>query len=53
MLTFVEGMNQAQFAKVEEFIQNLPKLQETINIQCSKCGYDHTIQVEGLESFFG
>jgi hypothetical protein len=53
MLTFVEGMNQEQFAKVEKFIQNLPKLQETINIKCSKCGFDHTIEVEGLESFFG
>jgi hypothetical protein len=53
MMTFVEGMNQEQFSKVEKFIQNLPKLQETINIKCSKCGFDHTIQVEGLESFFG
>jgi len=53
LLEFVEGMNQEQFSKVEEFFNNLPKLRETIEIQCSKCGYNHRIGVEGLESFFG
>jgi len=32
MLEFVEGMNQAQFSKVEEFFNNLPRLKETIEI---------------------
>jgi hypothetical protein len=53
MMTFVEGMNQEQFSKVEKFLDNLPKLKEDVNITCSKCGYNHTIEVEGLESFFG
>lgn len=53
MLEFVESMNQEQFVKVENFFNNLPKLRETVNIKCSKCGFDHTIEVEGLESFFG
>jgi hypothetical protein len=53
MLEFVEGMNQQQFTKVEEFFNNLPQLKETIEIDCSKCGFHHTIDVEGLESFFG
>ena len=53
MLEFVESMNQEQFTKVEKFFDELPKLKETVNIKCSKCGFDHTIEVEGLESFFG
>ena len=53
MLSFVEGMNQQQFAKVEEFFNNLPELKETIEITCSKCGYQHKIDVQGLENFFG
>jgi hypothetical protein len=53
MLDFVEGMNQEQFAKVEEFFNNLPKLKEMVDLTCSKCGFQHTISVEGLESFFG
>jgi hypothetical protein len=52
MLEFVEGMNQEQFAKVENFFNNLPKLKETLDITCSKCGFQHKIDVEGLESFF-
>lgn len=53
MLEFVESMNQEQFNKVEKFFENLPKLRETLNLKCSKCGFDHTIEVEGLENFFG
>jgi hypothetical protein len=52
LLEFVEGMNQDQFAKVEEFFNNLPKLKETLDITCKKCGFHHHIDVEGLESFF-
>lgn len=53
MLAFIESMNQEQFNKIENFFENLPKLKETLNIKCSKCGFDHTIEVEGLENFFG
>lgn len=53
LLAFVEGMNQEQFAKIENFFNNLPVLKETIDMTCSKCGFHHHIEVEGLESFFG
>jgi hypothetical protein len=53
MLEFVEGMNQEQFSKIENFFDNLPKLKERIEITCSKCGFHHKIDIEGLESFFG
>jgi hypothetical protein len=53
MLEFVEGMNQEQFFKVEKFFDNLPKIKEEVKITCGKCGFNHTIEVEGLESFFG
>jgi len=53
MLDFVESMNQEQFTKVEKFFEEMPKLKETLNITCGKCGFAHTIEVEGLESFFG
>ena len=53
LLQWVEGLNQKQFAKIEEFFNNLPELKETIEITCSKCGYQHKIDVQGLENFFG
>ena len=53
LVEWVEQLNQKQFAKIEEFFNNLPELKETIEITCSKCGYQHKIDVQGLENFFG
>jgi hypothetical protein len=53
LVEFVESLNQEQFAKIEEFFNNLPKLNKTIEMNCKKCGFHHIIEVEGLESFFG
>ena len=53
IVEFIESLNQHQFAKIEEFFANLPKLEKRIEMKCSKCGFEHNINVEGLESFFG
>jgi hypothetical protein len=53
LIEFIESMNQQQFEKVEEFFGNLPKLKDKIEMKCGKCGFEHKIDVEGLESFFG
>lgn len=52
LVEFVENLNQAQFEKIEKFFNNLPKMSEKIEMTCSKCGFHHSFQVEGLESFF-
>jgi hypothetical protein len=52
LLEFVEGLNQKQFEKIEKFFNNLPKLKQTIEMDCNKCGFHHVIDVEGIESFF-
>jgi hypothetical protein len=53
LLEFIESLNQEQFAKVEEFFNNLPTMNKTMEIKCPRCGFDHSIEMEGLESFFG
>lgn len=53
LLEFIESLNQEQFEKIENFFTNLPKMKEAIRMKCSKCGFEHKIDVEGLESFFG
>ena len=53
LVQFIENMSQEQFEKIEKFFNSLPKLKTQIKMKCSKCGFDHTISVEGLESFFG
>jgi hypothetical protein len=52
LLNFVEQMNQEQFSKIENFFNNLPKLKEVIEMDCSKCGFHHKMEVEGIENFF-
>jgi hypothetical protein len=53
LIEFVESLNQKQFSKIEDFFTNLPKIQKTIEMKCSRCGFEHKLEVEGLESFFG
>jgi len=52
MIDFIEQLNQEQFLKIESFFSNLPKLKKDVDVTCKKCGYEHHIEVEGLESFF-
>jgi hypothetical protein len=53
LLEFIESLSQKQFAKIEEFFSDLPKIEKKIDIKCSRCGFQHKLDVEGLESFFG
>ncbi len=53
LLQFVEQLNQQQFGKIENFLENLPKLKKDVKLKCSKCQFEHEMNVEGLESFFG
>lgn len=53
LVEFVESLSQQQFSKIENFFNDLPKLKKTVEMKCSKCGFEHKFTVEGLESFFG
>jgi urease gamma subunit len=53
LVQFIESLNTEQFAKIEDFFTNMPRLNKKIDMTCSKCGFHHTIEVEGLEDFFG
>jgi hypothetical protein len=53
LLQFLESLNQEQFSKLEEFFEKLPSMRRNMEIKCSKCGFDHTIVMEGLDGFFG
>lgn len=41
-----------QYEKIEEFFDHLPRLSYDTSVKCSKCGTEHKIHIEGLESFF-
>jgi T4 bacteriophage base plate protein len=53
LMEFVESLNKDQFEKVQNFFDTIPKIRKDVEIKCSKCGFDHSITVEGLQNFFG
>jgi hypothetical protein len=50
---FVTNLTVDQFKKIQDFINNSPVLRKQIKYKCQKCGFDHEINLEGLQSFFG
>jgi len=52
LIEFIDSLNQEQFSMIEEFFNNMPKLRKNLDMNCSKCGFHHHIEIEGLEDFF-
>lgn len=52
MMAFLESLTKSQFEKIEKFIDSMPKMNKKIEMKCGKCGFEHEIDLEGLESFF-
>jgi hypothetical protein len=49
---WIDKLTQAQFLKIQEFFETIPKLAHDIRFECNKCGYTETIKIEGLANFF-
>lgn len=52
MVKFFESMNKQQLDKITAFFETMPKLKYVTDTKCSKCGFEHHIEMEGLQSFF-
>jgi hypothetical protein len=52
LMQFLESLTKEQFDKLESFVDNMPKLEKKINFICTKCGFNHNINVQGLDDFF-
>jgi len=49
---FLESMNRAQFLKLQEFFETIPKISKEVDFHCKKCGYEEKIVLEGIQNFF-
>jgi hypothetical protein len=49
---FLDQMTTEQFKDVQKFIEELPRIEKTIDIKCSKCGFEHKIVSKELTDFF-
>ncbi len=50
---FVEGLTNAQMAKLQEFFQTSPRLEHTFKVKNPKTGVESDYTISGLQSFFG
>tara|TARA_B100001939_G_C16889067_1_gene594484 strand:+ start:356 stop:1063 length:708 start_codon:yes stop_codon:yes gene_type:complete len=48
---FLESMNSAQFSKLKDFVELIPKLKHDVSFSCKNCASSNNITVEGVESF--
>jgi hypothetical protein len=53
LIDFVDSLTREQFSQIQNFFENIPKLTKKIDFNCDKCGYSDTIEIEGIQSFFG
>ena len=49
---FINSLNREQMNKIEEIIENSPKLEKEITFDCVKCKKQNTYILSGAESFF-
>ena len=49
---FVGTLNAQQFAKLQEFFNTMPKLEQKVDFKCPHCGHEHNKTLQGINNFF-
>ena len=52
LLAFFDDMNSAQFKKVQDFFETMPKLSHTVKVLNPNTNVENEVTLEGLSSFF-
>lgn len=52
LVEFIESLPVDKYEQVQQFFEKCPTIKQIHKTKCPKCGYDHTIELEGLEAFF-
>ena len=52
MEDFVEHLSTQDYEKILTFFAKIPSVHARVEKACSKCGFSHVVEVEGLTSFF-
>lgn len=48
---FIDSMSASQFAKVKDFVEQMPSLKHDIEFECDHCQHHNKITLEGLAGF--
>lgn len=52
IIEFLESLNTAQFEKLVNFVNNLPKLTHNVDYKCDHCNHENKIVLQGIQDFF-
>lgn len=52
LLEFLLNLSQKDLSKMNNYLENIPKLSHTVNLTCDECGYSQEVVLEGLNDFF-
>lgn len=52
LIEFIESMNNEQFEKINEFLKTIPRISHDVHFNCSSCGKENNVTLEGLSDFF-
>lgn len=48
---FVESMNQIQFQKVSDFLNEIPSMRHEVEFACKDCGHENQVTLKGIQDF--
>jgi hypothetical protein len=51
-IEFLESLSSDTFKEIEKFLSDIPKVQQTIHVKCSKCTFEQDYVLTGLQDFF-
>lgn len=49
---FVDSLRTQDLEKIKHFFDTMPSIEKNLDFKCKKCGYEDTILVKGIQSFF-
>ncbi len=52
LLEFLYNLTNEQFASLQKFFAQMPKISKTIEYNCPICSKHHSVTLEGMQSFF-
>lgn len=51
-IDFLESLSSDTFKQIEQFLVDIPKVQQKIQVKCSKCTFEQDYVLSGLQDFF-
>jgi len=50
---FIESLSSAQFTKIRDFFESMPRLSHEIDWKCPRCEKSKSLIIQGIDAFFG